>query len=194
MILNLILDEQIYELNVPDGLVAQAGDFFAKMDRDMDVGWQMGREWVEKPDRLQRCKIVADKLLTAMENEDDNLGRLMAGYIVSRAPEIESIEPDINGEPQHTLLTFRDNATTQSEGFAPTFGMPANMNLDTEKFMQAGKEVSGVFRMGRQWKFSVLNRATGQWEESAAIGDQQQAETMREAAIRTRYQELCIDS
>ncbi len=193
MILNLILDDQIYELNVPDDLVAQAGDFFAKMDRDMDAGWQMGREWVENPDRLQRCKIAADKLLTAMENEDHDLGRLMAGYIVSRAPEIDSIEPDINGEPQHTLFTFRDGSTAQPEGFAPTFGMPKNVHLDSEKFEQAGKEVSGVFRMGRQWKFSVLNRDTGQWEESPAIGDQQRAELLRESAIRSRYEELCAD-
>lgn len=194
MILNLILDEQIYELNVPDDLVAKASDFFAKMDRDMDPGWQMGREWVENPDRLQRCKIAADKLLTAMENEDDDLGRLMAGYIVARAPEIESIEPDINGEPQHTLFTFRAEAAVQATGFAPTFGMPNNANVDAEKFAQAGKEVSEVFRVGRQWKFSVLNNNTGQWEESAAIANQQQAEAMREGAVRTRYRELCTNS
>lgn len=199
MILKLILDDQIYELNTPDGLIAQAGEFFAKMDRDMDSGWQMGREWVERPDRLQRCQIVADKLLTALETENDDLGRLMAGYILSRLPEIDSVEPDPGGEPQNTLFTFRETAAeTPVEPLVPppvsadtAATPPAGSMTKMQALAQAGKDVSKVFRVGRHWKFSVLNRASGQWEESPAIGDQQQAEDMREFAVKKRYKELC---
>jgi hypothetical protein len=191
MILKLILDEQIFELNVPDTLVAQAGDFFAKMDRDMDNGWQMGREWVEHPDRLQRCQIVADKLLTALETENHDLGRLMAGYIVARVPEIDSVEPDPGGEPQNTLFTFREHAAAAPAAAAPADPAPSAGNPRLQALAQAGQEVSKVFRAGRHWKFSVLNPASGQWEESPAIGDQEQAENLRELAIKQRYRELC---
>ena len=44
MILKVSLADQLLELNVPDQLLAQAEDFFARMDADMDQGWQVNRE------------------------------------------------------------------------------------------------------------------------------------------------------
>jgi hypothetical protein len=193
MLLKLILDEQIFELNVPDALLEQADDFFRKMDADMDRGWMIGREWVEHPDPLQRCKIAADKLMTALETENDNLGRLMAGYILSRVPEIESVEPDVQGEPLNTIFHYRtDEAPPSPAPAAPApQTTPARPADKIAALTLAGQQVSKVFRAGRHWKFSVLNTATEQWEESPAIGSQDEAERMREAAVRQRYEELC---
>ena len=56
---------------------------------------------------------------------------------------------------------------------------------------QAAKDVSKVFKMGRQYRFSVYNHATGSWEESPAIGDKEQAEAMREHAFKARFEALC---
>ena len=70
MILKVVIDDQLLELNVPENFIEQAQDFFAKMDADMDRGWQVNREWVEQPDRMLRAQIAANKLLTALENED----------------------------------------------------------------------------------------------------------------------------
>jgi len=194
MELKLVFDDQEFTLNVPDTLVANAEDFFAKMDRDMDQGWQMGREWVEQLDKLQRCQVVANKLLTAMETENHDLGRLMAGYIVSRVPEIERIEPDIHGEPLNTLFHFREHAPRPRVSVpAPpatsgSRGTPAHAKMAA--LTQAGQQVSKVFRAGKQWKFSVLDAATGNWEESPAIASEQEAERLREAAVHQRYREL----
>ena len=94
MILNVIGDEQSIDLNVPDPLIQEAEDFFANMDRDMDAGWQMSRDWVDRPSREQRCQIAADKLLTALENENRKLAMMMAGYILSRMPGVQSVEVD----------------------------------------------------------------------------------------------------
>lgn len=44
------------------------------MDRDIDGGWRMGRDWMENPDREQRCRIAADKLLSVLEQENHQLG------------------------------------------------------------------------------------------------------------------------
>jgi hypothetical protein len=52
----------------------------------MDQGWQMSREWVDRPNQLQRCQIIADKLLSALEKENERLGMMMAGYICARLP------------------------------------------------------------------------------------------------------------
>lgn len=122
MILEAIIDEQVYTLNVPDPVIERGSDFFEQLDRDMDQGWQMGREWVEAPDRLQRCQIIADKLLTALEKENHKLGMLMAGYILSRLPNVQSVELDIQGEIQNNQFQFND-ATTPSD--APSVGVSA---------------------------------------------------------------------
>ena len=194
MELKLVIDDQEFTLQVLGALVTQAEDFFAKMDSDMDQGWQMGREWVAQPDRLQRCQVVANKLVTALETENHDLGRLMAAYIISRAPEIESIEPDIHGEPLNTIFHFHEHPRTSTESVtaparaAGSTAAPAHGKMAA--LAQAGQQVSKVFRAGKQWKFSILDPNTGKWRESPAIATEQEAERLREAAVHQRYQEI----
>ena len=47
-------------------MLAEAEAFFQKMDRDMDQGWQMSRDFIENPDRTQRAQIAAHRLMLAM--------------------------------------------------------------------------------------------------------------------------------
>ncbi len=70
MTLKVIIEDQTYTLPVEDDFLLKAASFFDKMDTDMDRGWQMAREWVESPDSQQKLVIVADKLLTAIENDE----------------------------------------------------------------------------------------------------------------------------
>jgi hypothetical protein len=195
MILNVAIDDQLLELNVPEAFIEQAQDFFAKMDADMDRGWQVNREWVERPDRLLRAQIAADKLLTALENEDHKLGRLMAGYILSRVPEIERLDLNPAGETRdHSLRLRQEAAPSESPAIdVPSMahpGIPTGLSK-MEAMAQAAKDVSKVFKMGRQYRFSVYNHATQSWEESPAIGDRDQAEAMREHAFKSRFEALC---
>ena len=98
MILNVVIEEQIYPIDVPAEIVADGEEFFGKLDRDMDRGWQMSRDWVDNPDLEQRCQIVGDKMLTAMHNDNKKLLMLLAAYILSRVPGIKGIRIDTNGE------------------------------------------------------------------------------------------------
>lgn len=195
MILNVVIDDQLLELNVPDAFLHQAQDFFARMDSDMDRGWQVNREWVEQPDRMLRAQIAANKLLTALENEDDNLGRLMAGYILSRVPEVLTVELNPAGETRDHRIEVAETAsaaapTAQVDEAIAHAGIPKGLNK-MQAMAQAAKDVSKVFKMGRQYRFSVYNHATGTWEESPAIADKAQAESMREYAFKARFEALC---
>ncbi len=100
MELTIEFDDKCYSLNVPESLVREAQDFFAKMDRDMDNGWQMSRWWVPDPDETQRCQIVADKLLTAMTNQDEAYAKLMCAYILRSKPATRRIKINTDGELQ----------------------------------------------------------------------------------------------
>jgi len=107
MILKAIIDDREYSLNVPETILAQGEEYFARLDADMDQGRRMSREWVQHPNQVERCQIVADKLLTALENENEKLGMLMAGYILSRMPDVDTVEIDIRGEMQNTQFVRR---------------------------------------------------------------------------------------
>jgi hypothetical protein len=100
MLLNIAVDGQNVDINVPDSMLSEARAFFEKMDADLDNGYQMGRFWVENPNGEERCQIAADKLVTAIENENENMATMMSAYILSKAPHIESVVVDSGDEMQ----------------------------------------------------------------------------------------------
>lgn len=104
MLLKVILDDQVHSLNIPEEMVQGAEELFSKMDADMDQGWQMSRDWVESLDSDQRCRVVADKLLTALENNNQPIGTMMAAYILNRKPGIEGVDVDTTGDMTETRL------------------------------------------------------------------------------------------
>ena len=106
MILKLVVQEQVYPVTVPDDIVTEAEDFFSKLDSDMDRGWQMSRDWVDRPDTVQRCQIIGDKLLTAIHNDNKQMMVLLSAYILSRMPGISAIRIDTNGEMLETELVM----------------------------------------------------------------------------------------
>ena len=191
MILNVIVDEQSIDLNVPDPLLQEAEDFFAKMDRDMDAGWQMSRDWVDQPDREQRCQIAADKLLTALENENRKLAMMMAGYILSRMPGVQSVEVDTAGEIDQTRFTVLAAASEPAAAQAPPPPAPPEGGMSKlQALRQAAQDVTKVFKVGRNWRFSVFDHASGQWRDSPTAGSQQEAEALREQAYKERFEAL----
>jgi len=98
MILTVVIENKAYPVKVPDRIIAEAGEFFDKMDRDMDQGWQMSRDWVDQPNQEQRCQIVGDKMLTAMHNNNEELMVLLSAYVLSRVPTAKELHIDTNGE------------------------------------------------------------------------------------------------
>ncbi|MFE8035145.1 hypothetical protein [Thiohalocapsa marina] len=214
MILKAIIEDQEYTLNVPDAVLAGAGGFFDQLDRDMDQGWQMSRDWVDAPTQLQRCQIIADKLLSALEKENHKVGMLMAGYILDRLPAVESVELDIAGEIQNNHFNFRQPAaeapaTSSAHGknrAAETQASqhPSDRNASDQNgpgqrlsrlqaMTQAGNDVTKVFKVGKAWRFSVYDAERGGWQESPLIASEQEAERLRQAAVKQRYEALVAE-
>lgn len=100
MNLTVEFDDKSYVLDVPGTLTQEATDFFAKMDQDMDKGWQMSRWWVPDPDATQRCQIAADKLLTAIQKNNNEAALLMCAYILKKKPDTRRIRINTEGEIQ----------------------------------------------------------------------------------------------
>jgi hypothetical protein len=192
MILKAIIDDQEYSLKVPEAVIEQGEDFFAKLDADMDTGWQMSREWVQSPNRVERCQIVADKLLTALENENDKLGMLMAAYILKRMPDVESVEIDIRGEIQSTQFIARESASPAplDAQVAPSHPAQGKTLSKLEALEQAGNDVTKVFKVGKTYRFSVYDHDASTWRDSPAIASEQEAERLRQEAFKERFELL----
>lgn len=102
----VVVGEQRYAIELPEGLLRDSAEFHDKLDRDMDRGWQMSRQFVERPDRLQRCQIVADRLLSSLTTGNQATAMLMAGYIALRMPGAVGVDIDAAGEMQNTELLY----------------------------------------------------------------------------------------
>jgi len=104
LILNVVIDGQMLAIEVPQEAVNSASELFDKMDADMSKGWTIGKDFVANPDQLQRCQIVADKLLTAIDMENEKMKTMMAAYILARVPNVMTVHIDNNGELHETVL------------------------------------------------------------------------------------------
>lgn len=102
----VIVGDDVYAVDVPAKVLQESEAFFAKLDRDMDRGCQMSRDYVAWPDRVQRCQIAADRLLTGIVNKNGATATMMAAYIVARAPGVIGIDVDTTGEMQNTTLLY----------------------------------------------------------------------------------------
>ena len=110
MKLNIIVDGRSNAFEVPDSLLSDASDFFEKLNADLDRGWQMSRDWVEMPDAEQRCQIAADKILTAIENDNEKMLMLMSAYILRTLPGVKSINIDITGDMNETDIIMEHDS------------------------------------------------------------------------------------
>jgi hypothetical protein len=105
MKLRITIENKSKDLEVPEDVITDGASFFQKMDKDMDRGWQMGQEFIEKPTLMQRCQIAAEKILQAIDTQNEKLLLLMAGYILVRMPDVTSVNIDTSGEPLGTEFT-----------------------------------------------------------------------------------------
>lgn len=111
MKLNIIVDGRANAFEVPDNLMHEAQDFFDMVNSDLDKGWQMSRDWVQNPTPEQRCQIAGDRILTAIENDNEKLLMLMAAYILKTMPGVKGINIDITGDMNETeiIMGISDN-------------------------------------------------------------------------------------
>jgi hypothetical protein len=183
--LSVTVDHRTLAVNVPDDMLAEAQPFYAKMDSDMDRGWQMGPEFVEHPNREQRAQIAAHRLLGSLSAANETMVMLMAGYILSRLPNVSRVDIDTSGEMLHTRFDFHAPASPAS----PTRASAAVPDR-REALARAGREVSAVYRSGGGYRFAVLDHASGKPVESALFESEPRASEAREQALGRRYREL----
>ncbi|MDH5189668.1 MAG: hypothetical protein OEW89_00280 [Gammaproteobacteria bacterium] len=178
MKLEVIIEGNRYHLNIPQDMLDEGHSFFDKMDADMDKGWQVGRVFIENPDINVRCRIVADRILTAMENEDKTMALLMSAYIVTRMPEVSALDIDVSGEMDTRIIRQQDDK-------------PELTSLSPKEAMaQTEKDVARVYKVGKVYRFATFNHIKKEWIESPPFETEEEAKDARLQAMNVRYEEL----
>lgn len=190
MKLNVIVDERAYAVDVPPQILLEAEEFFRKMDSDMDRGWQMGPEFIENPDKVQRCQIAANKLLTSLSGTNQQMVILMAGYILKRLPGLTGIRIDTGGEMLHTEMIYAKPTNRITPTTASGTASSGRRLGKLEAMEQAGKDVTKVYQVGKSHRFAVRDLRTGEWLESGPMDSEQEAYEKRMQAYKRRLDEL----
>ncbi|MDT8404014.1 hypothetical protein [Sulfuriflexus sp.] len=178
MILTAYINDLAYELDVPQDMLDEGESFFSKLDADMEKGWQMSREFVESPTRVERCKIVADRILDALSTGNRTLALLCGAYLLDRMPGIGAVYIDTTGDIMET-------------SFVPESQHEATPLLnENEARARAEGEISNVYKVGRVYRYSVRNPFTGSWEEAPAVKTEEEAQRLREDSLGKRMREL----
>jgi len=177
MILTIQIEDKQHFLDIPAEMVVDGSDFFDKIDADMDNGWMMSREYVEDLNVTQRCQVVADRILGAVSQENDTLCHLMGAYIISRLPDVVSIDVDVNGEMMNTRFEQANKPV-------------AVMKMSTEEARErAEKEISNVYKVGRVFKYSLHDPVSDKWIEYPAFDNKDAAEQQRAELIEAKIVE-----
>ncbi|MHB8622887.1 MAG: hypothetical protein ACYC9J_02160 [Sulfuricaulis sp.] len=194
MKLNVMVDQRAYAVDVPPQILIEAEEFFHKIDSDMDHGWQMGPEFIENPDKIQRCQIAANKLLTSLSSANQQMAILMAGYILKRLPGVTGIRIDTGGEMLHTEMIYEKPINHSPPTLASSNESSARRLGKLEAMEQAGKDVTKVYQVGKSHRFAVRDRHTGEWLESGPMDSEQEAYEKRMQAYKRRLDELTDSS
>ena len=109
-ILSILIADEQRQVSVDNSMLEEAKPLLDKMDHDMDRGWQLGRHFIQAPNSIERCQIVADRLLTALHTQNQASMTLMAAYILSRLPDVKTVNINSEGEAEETMFYDHDNA------------------------------------------------------------------------------------
>lgn len=91
MIFNITIDEQSYTLELTAVLMQELQSTHQEMDNDYDKGLQLGRYWIDEPSDEQRCQYVADKVVSAIHQENIRQFYLMSSYILHKHPNLKMV-------------------------------------------------------------------------------------------------------
>jgi hypothetical protein len=196
MKLNVTIDEKFLQVDVPEPFLQEAEDFFQKMDHDMDRGWQMGTEFLEHLTQINRCQIAADRLLGSLSSANETMVMLMAGYILKRLSGVTGVAIDTHGEMLNTEFSFvRASASAATSSSVPSernLGAPTQSGdlSKLEAMNQAGREVSKVYKVGKGYRYAVMDRQSGHWMESPILENEREANKQRAEALKSRLDKL----
>jgi len=113
----ILNDEPILEFDRRKPVPGHQRQYLDNMDAQMEQGIQLGDDFIEKPNPLQRSQFVANSLVNLILKENYSMAVAMCTYLAKRIPDLQQIQckGEIDGEISIDLVFDRSYEKAQQE-------------------------------------------------------------------------------
>ena len=80
------------EYNRNIALPSKQRDYLDRMDQDMNTGIQLGEEYLEAPDQIQRAQFIALHLVQSLLADNEQHIAASCAYLADRLPELKQVK------------------------------------------------------------------------------------------------------
>ena len=80
------------EYNRDIALPAKQRDYLERMDQDMNEGIQLGEEFLQAPNRIQRAQFIALHLVQSLLADNEQHIAASCAYLADRLPELKQVK------------------------------------------------------------------------------------------------------
>lgn len=80
------------EYNRAITLPVKQRDFLDRMDRDMDAGIQLGNQFIDQPDLIQRAQFIALHLIRSLLADNEQHIAASCAYLATRLPDLKQVK------------------------------------------------------------------------------------------------------
>ena len=110
-------DEAILEFDRKKPVPGHQRQYLDNMDAQMDQGIQLGDDFIEKPNPLQRTQFVSNSLVNLLLKDQYSMAIAMCTYLAKRMPDLQQIKclSDENEEISIELVFDRSYEQAQQE-------------------------------------------------------------------------------
>jgi len=102
----VINGELMLEYDRSKSVTERQQQYLVKMDQDMDNGISLLNENIDSPDKTQRAKFVANHLVRAYKNDDDQQIAALCAYLAKALPGLTQVRVDLVDEKYNIDLKF----------------------------------------------------------------------------------------
>ena len=127
MLYVIVNDEPILEFDRKKPVPGHQHQYLDNMDSQMDQGIQLGEDFIEQPNALQRSQFVANSLVNLILKDEYSMAIAMCTYLAKRLPDLQQIK--CKGEPEKELsieLVFDRSYEQAQQEQAIQFHKPEN--------------------------------------------------------------------
>ena len=88
----IVNDEPVLEFDRGKPVPGHQRQYLDNMDSQMDQGIQLGSDFIEKPNALQRSQFVANSLINHILKDEYSVAIAMCTYLAKRMPDLKQIK------------------------------------------------------------------------------------------------------
>ncbi len=111
----VVNDEALLEFDRSKPVPGHQRQYIDNMDSQMDQGIQLGKDFIQNPNALQRSQFVANSLVNHLLKEKYSVAIAMCTYLAKRMPELKQIKCKEESDKSLSIELVFDRSFEQAQ-------------------------------------------------------------------------------